>query len=305
MRNILVGVLVLVGISAYAQKPVAPPAIDSASVSDLNKWRLETEQSLKKNWLTVVALNWLKEGDNLVGSKDSMTVRLPKTTPSELGKIRLKKGGMAEIEFLTAKNIKLNGQPVTEKKSYILLTDKASQKSVVEIGKGAKKVQFYLIERPNGIGVRVKDLNSQTLKNFKGLRWFDANPDLIVTGTWKKFPEPRVLRVPDILGNSYDESITGSVVFKINNQNFELFPTRKGDELFFVFKDQSSGKETYGTGRFLEAKVEKDNRVVLDFNRAYNPPCGQIKFATCPMPPSENKLNVSILAGEMSPAIKH
>jgi uncharacterized protein len=305
MRNILVGFLVIVGVSAYAQKPVTAPAIDSEAALELNKWRKETEESLKKNWLTVVALDWLKEGENLVGSGESMSVRLPKAMPKELGNIRLKKGGMVEIEFATAKNVKLNGQTVAEKKSYILLTDKTAKKSIVEIGKGKQKVQFYLIERPNGIGVRVKDSNSQTLKNFRGLRWFDVNPEFIVNGTWKKFPEPRVLRVPDILGNSYDESITGSVIFKLNNQSFELFPTRKGDELFFVFRDQSSGKETYGTGRFLEARVEKDNRVVLDFNRAYNPPCGQIKFATCPMPPLENKLNVSILAGEMSPATKH
>jgi hypothetical protein len=293
MRKFFLGVVVMMGIS-----------VASAQDAELAKWRKETEESLKKNWLTVVALDWLKEGDNAVGSSDTNKVRLPKSTPAQLGTIRLQKGGKVEIEFTTVKNIKLDGRPV-EKKSYMLLTDKSEKRSMVEVGTGKDAVQFYIIERPNGLGVRVKDPNSETLKNFKGLAWFEAKPELVVTGEWKAFKEPRLLRVPDILGNSYDESITGSVVFKIKNQNFELFPTRKGDELFFVFKDLSSGKETYGTGRFLEATVGKDGKVVLDFNKAYNPPCGQIKFATCPMPPPENKLNVALLAGEMAPATKH
>jgi len=169
----------------------------------------------------------------------------------------------------------------------------------------ANGVEFWLIDRPNGVGVRVKDPNAETLKNFKGLTWFPVDKSNVVVGKWKDLNPPKTIRMPDILGNSTDEALNGSVVFKWKGKDQELYPSRMDNQLFFVFKDTTSGKSTYGPGRFLGAEVEADGTVKLDFNLAYNPPCAVTNFATCPLPPAENVMKVAVEAGEKAPAGKH
>jgi uncharacterized protein len=269
------------------------PSAQADWKSDLETFRKDNEDALKKNWLVVVGLFWLHEGENTLGSSDSSFIKLPKGTPDVLGKIALRTG-KTEMEFTAIENVKLDGKPVQVGTKYVLKTDQEAEKSMIEVN----NVSMYLIQRPNGIGLRVKDANSDTLARFKGLRWWEPQVKFLVQGKWKEIKPARILRVPDILGNIYDESINGSVEFTFNKKTYELFPTRKGDDLFFVFKDASSGKNTYGTGRFLEAKVEADGKVMLDFNRAYNPPCAHIRFATCPMAPVDNTLNFSVEVGE-------
>lgn len=261
--------------------------------SDVVTFRKENESELKKNWLVVVGLFWLREGENTLGKASSSFIHLPEGTPDVLGKIHLRTG-KAEIEFTTVENVKLDGQPVVVGKRYPLKTDQVADKTVVDVN----NVQFYLLQRPNGIGLRVKDANSETLQKFKGLQWFEPQQKYVIEGKWKEISPAKVLKVPDILGNIYDEKINGSVEFTFNKKNYELFPTRKGDDVFFVFKDATSGRTTYGTGRFLEAKVDKEGKVILDFNRAYSPPCAHIRYATCPMAPEDNMLGFAVDAGE-------
>lgn len=268
--------------------------------TSLSQWRIDMEERLKTNWLTVVGLDWLKEGESKIGSAQGQKVKLPAPAPAELGVLRVK-GTKAEIQFTSTENVKIQGHGVKAGQVYELSTDKQEKPTIVDLG----SVRFFIIERPNGLGVRIKDDNSQTLKEFKGLQWWEAKKELIVEGEWKDFKEARKIRIPDLQGNTNEEMIKGSVHFQIDGKKFELFPTREGDELFFVFKDLTSGKESYGTGRFLKATVGKDNKVVLDFNKAYNPPCAQINYATCPLPPKENKLAIAIPAGEKSPLKKH
>lgn len=261
--------------------------------SDLETFRKENEESLKKNWLVVVGLFWLREGENTLGASSSSFIKLPTGTADILGKITLR-SGKADIEFTAIENVKLAGQPVKLGTKYPLKTDQDADRTMIEVN----NVSMYLIQRPNGIGLRVKDSEASTLTRFKGLKWWPAQEKFLVQGKWKPIAPPKTLRVPDILGNIYDESINGSVEFTYGKATYELFPTRKGDDLFFVFKDATSGRTTYGTGRFLESKVEADGKVVLDFNRAYNPPCAHIKYATCPMAPNDNVLSFPIEAGE-------
>lgn len=267
---------------------------------ELKKFRQEREEALKKNWLVVVGLHWLKEGVQTVGSSKTAHVLLPSSVPAEIGTMELKKQAV-EFKVNAEKGVRVDGVTAQRNKSYALNSDKSGAPTLVEVG----TVQFFVIERPNGIGVRVKDSQSQTLKEFKGLHWWEENSKLKISGEWKKIMPPQTLIVPDVLGNMNEEKIEGKVAFKIEGKNFELFPTRSGDELFFIFKDQTTGKDSYGTGRFLQAKVSKNESVVLDFNRAYNPPCAHIAYATCPMAPAENKIDFPITAGEKKPSQKH
>lgn len=261
--------------------------------SEAEAFRKENEEALKKNWLVVVGLFWLREGENTLGASESSFIKLPKGTPDILGKITLR-AGKAEMEFTSAENVKLGGQPVKVATKYVLKTDQGADKTIIDVN----NVSMYLIQRPNGIGLRVKDAQSDTLKRFKALKWWPLQEKFLVEGKWKELQPAKILRVPDILGNIYDETINGSVEFTFGKKTYELFPTRKGDDLFFVFKDATTGRASYGTGRFLEAKVQNDGKVVLDFNRAYNPPCAHIKYATCPMAPLDNILTFAVDAGE-------
>jgi len=271
-----------------------------AETVDLKKFRDARVESLKKNWLVVVGLTWLKPGKNTVGSAPSSAVVLPKSAPEHLGRISLQ-GGQAELELDTVQNVKIDGEPAKAGKRYPLKTDETAPATKVTLG----TVSFYLIARPNGVGVRVKDSRSETLQKFRGLDWWEEKPEFRVVGRWKKIDPPRELMVPDVLGNLNREKLSGSVVFTLQGKNFELFPTRTGRELFFVFKDQTTGKASYGTGRFLDAEVASDDTVILDFNRAYNPPCAYILYATCPIAPAENKLDIAIEAGEKKPPAGH
>jgi len=270
----------------------------------LEQFHQDREASLKKNWLVVAGLTWLKPGANTVGHDKKADVVLPAPVPEKLGTITFA-DKKASIVFKTARHghdvIKLDGKPVQAGKSYELTPDTKPNTTVIDVA----GVEFFTIERPNGTGIRIKDPNAETLKNFKGLAWYPENKNLIVEGQWKPLNPPKTLRIPDVLGNITDEKIEGSVVFKIAGQDIELFPAREGDDLEFMFKDATSGKDSYGTGRFLTAKVEKDGRVLMDFNRAYNPPCAYIHYATCPMPAAENILKVAIAAGEKTPPGHH
>lgn len=266
--------------------------------ADVLKMRRETEEATKKNWLVVVGLHWLKNGNNSLGSDPSSNVVLPLPVPAKLGNIHFEKN-TAQLTLIESKGVKIDGTPAVARKPYLLKTDKAKkQRTEIQVG----SVTFYLIERPNGIGLRVKDLNAETLKKFKGLEWWEPQKEYSTVGNWKPYNPPKVINMPDILGNSSDEKLEGSVVFELKGQKHELFPVKNGEDLFFVFKDQTTGKSSYGTGRFLEAKLGKDGKVVLDFNQAYNPPCAHIAYATCPIAPAENKLNIAIEAGEKKPA---
>lgn len=273
--------------------------------SDLQSYRMDYEQSLKNNWLVVVGLSWLKEGASSIGSGKSVEVRLPDGTPENLGTFHFsksQKGSKIEIEFSDTRNVLLDGKPVKARKRYVVQTDKAGDKrTLVESG----PVRFYLIERTHGIGVRIKDANSETLRNFKGLQWWEEKSEFRITAHWQKLEQPKLIYIPDVLGESSKESLDGFVRFSYKDHNYDLYPTREGDDLFFVFKDGTSGLSSYGTGRFLNAKIEKNGDVQLDFNKAHNPPCAFISYATCPLAPKENNLPFAIEAGEKKPIRTH
>lgn len=275
------------------------------SEADLTQFRTEYEQSLRDNWLVVVGLSWLQEGANQIGSAATSQIHLPSTAPAHLGQIyfsKTTKGKTFEIEFTTVQNVKLDEHVVVKGKRYLLATDESGAKpTVVTTG----TTRFYLIDRAHGVGVRIKDTESSTLKNFKGVHWWDANPSLRIVGQWQKFTQTKTIYIPDALGESSKENLEGNVVFNFKGQKYELFPTRNGDDLFFVFRDLTSGKSSYGTGRFLNAKVAANGEVVLDFNRAHNPPCAFISFATCPFAPKENNLPFAVEAGEKKPEGDH
>jgi uncharacterized protein (DUF1684 family) len=140
------------------------------------------------------------------------------------------------------------------------------------------------------------------LKEFTGLRWFPVQEDYRVEGRFVPYTSAKTIAVPNILGQVEEMPSPGYVAFTIGGREVRLDPVLEepgASELFFIFRDQTTGKETYPAGRFLYAAMPKDGRVTLDFNKAYSPPCAFTPFATCPLPPKQNRLPVRIEAGEM------
>jgi uncharacterized protein (DUF1684 family) len=192
--------------------------------------------------------------------------------------------------------VTLAGSPATER---TLASDRGGKPDVLTAG----AVRFYLIERGGKLAVRVKDPQSARRVGFAGIRYFPVDAAYRVEGTFEPYPEPREVAVATVQGPEQQMLAPGLVRFQLGGRNLTLEPfvsSPDDTEFFFVFRDATSGTETYGAGRFLDTPVPNppSTVVVLDFNKAYSPPCAFTPYATCPLPPRQNELSVRIEAGE-------
>src|SRR5262249_15804633 len=152
-------------------------------------------------------------------------------------------------------------------------------------------------------GIRVKDSNSEARKNFKGLEYFPFNPAYRVTAHLERYTPPRKVAITNVLGMTSDETSPGALLFKLNANSYRLDPIwdmsdPEPRDLFIIFKDATSGKETYGAARYLYAHPpDASGNTVVDFNKSYNPPCVFTPYATCPLPPPQNRLPIRVEAG--------
>jgi len=296
---------------------------DPSFIIAATEFRNQAEERLRSptGWLTVVGLHWLPEPNSkaaqkvTLGSGSDNNIVLPQPVPASLGFIEHSAAAGTFLQLNVAtfssadannpapddiKPIVVDDQPAEANKKYRLSTDKSGKPTQVNIG----PVTFFAIERKNGVGLRVRDENAKTRKEFSGRQWFPPQQSYVIKANWLAHESQKTLVVPDILGNLNEEKSPGYARFEIDDKLVELHPTREGDKLFFVFRDETSGKKSYGAARFLYANLPANGQVTLDFNQSVNPPCAFTNYATCPMPPKENILGVSIAAGEMAPAEK-
>jgi uncharacterized protein (DUF1684 family) len=236
-------------------------------------------------------LFWLKPGENSFGTDPKNALVFPKG-PAQAGSFNLQ-GKAVTAKFAAATNAIIAGKPVT---SADLQPDASGNATVVEIG----SLRLYVIVRGERIGIRLKGLESDAIRRYRGPLFFPLDLSYRVTATWVPSDGKKTVDVPNVLGDVTPTPIAGTAVFKINGQELRLTDLG-GDaakELFFVFSDPTSKINTYPGGRFLKAGPVANGTVVLDFNRAYNPPCSVTPYATCPLAPKENRLAVAIPAGE-------
>jgi len=275
---------------------VAPPAAENEFQKTERDWRKAREKRIASptGWLTLVALAWLTPGENTFGSDPECAVRLPAgKAPLHAGVLVLSDGRVT-IKPAPDSGVMLDGKPIGER---VLGDDMSETTDVVTIG----ELTFYVIRRGDRFGVRVKDPNSPVRKNFKGLDYFPMSEKWRVTGTFVPYDPPRKVEIPTVLGTVDEMEVPGLVRFTMDGREYTLAPVvedPKDPSLFFIFKDATSAKETYGAGRFLYADMPKNGKVVVDFNQAYNPPCAFTPYATCPLPPKENWLPIRVDAGE-------
>jgi len=281
---------------AIALLAVSPPVSDPYQ-KEIESWRQAREARLRSDegWLTVAGLFWLKEGENRVGSDAGAEVVLPAhSAPSRAGILRVQKGKVT-IEPAAGVPITLGGKPVMKAE---LRSDTPGPPDVLALG----KTRFFLIERSGKLAIRLRDLESPARKAFSGLRFYPIRPEYRVVGRFTPHPSPKKMNVPNVLGLVEEMVSPGYVTFQLQGKELRLEPvyeTPAQDELFFIFKDRTAGKETYGAGRFFYAANPKNGEVILDFNKAYTPPCAFTRYATCPLPPRQNQLPLRIEAGEL------
>jgi uncharacterized protein len=246
---------------------------------ELDQWRQAYQERLMapNGWLSVAGLSWLHQGKNTVGSSDDADVVLPKRFAAQAG------------------TIELNG------KTAVFHSD-AGEKTL-EAEKDAvpyKDVTVALIERDHRYAIRLRDPLAETRVHFTGSKWFPTREDLRIVAKWVPYDPPHTIPIASILGYVEDQATPGYAEFAIDGKTFRLEPTvETPGSLFFTFKDQTAGHETYPAGRFLDAADPKDGKVILDFNQSRNPPCAFTAYATCPLPPKQNVMAIRIEAGEL------
>jgi uncharacterized protein (DUF1684 family) len=276
----------------------ALPALAADYASEIKTWRVEREARLKAEggWLSVAGLYWLKDGENRFGSAAENAIVLPASAPAAAGVFELK-NGETRVRLEPGIAATLDGQPAT---TGVMRPDTAGTPSVLALG----RLTLHVIERSGQFAIRLKDNDSARRKAFQGLVWYPVSEAYRVTAKWVAYPKSVNLPIPNVLGRVESMPSPGYAVFTLNGRELRLDPVLEGqdaDELFFIFRDETAPRETYGGGRFLYSALPKDGRVVLDFNKAYSPPCAFTDYATCPLPPKQNRLPIRIEAGEKSP----
>ncbi len=281
--------LVLVMLLSAADPPSA------AYRAEVEAWRAQRVARIRAEdgWLSVVGLSWLEEGENTVGSAPGSRVRLPASAPGRLGSIDLA-GGRATLRPAAGADLTANGDPVTG--PLVLASDADDDTTLLRRG----SLLFYLIRRGDKVGVRVKDNLSEARRSFHGLDYFPIDPGWRIEARFEPYDPPRSISIPNVLGQDNDEKSPGAIVFEHAGRTYRLDPVleRGETDYFVIFGDRTNGTTTYGAGRFLYVAPPVDGRTVIDFNKAYNPPCVFTDYATCPLPPPQNKLPLAIEAGE-------
>lgn len=272
----------------------APPAATHAE--EVQAWQKQRSERLQREdgWLSLVGLFWLQEGENRMGSdKGANAVVLPAKTPPSSGTLTLKDG---KVTLTPSAPMTIDGKEVT---APVVLNDDNSESGPTLVKMGT--VQFQIIKRGPRYGVRVKDPEAESRTHFAGLEYYPIDPKWRVEARLEPYSPVKKIPITDVTGLTQDSDSPGALVFTVDGKEYRLDPILEegSEELFVIFRDETSRDTTYPAGRYLYAKKPgADGKTILDFNRAYNPPCAFTGFATCPLPPLQNRLAARVEAGE-------
>jgi uncharacterized protein len=268
-------------------------SLNDYSTMLLTKRKQREEQLLiDRGWLTVAGLFWLHEGENSIGSDPDNTVVLAGDhIPPWAGHIVVDHG---QIRLRTAPDVKVEHNGAL-RSDLLMQHDMTDQADYVTLG----NYTLLILKRGTRYGVRLFDAANPARQNFPGLRWHPIDPALCINAHYEPHAPTETLTIDNVLGDSYTVNNPGAVYFTVDGHDCCLEAEGRGDKLFFNFRDLTNGDTTYPAGRFLYTDVPVNGKVTLDFNQATNPYCAYTPFATCPLPPPQNRLPVRIEAGEM------
>ncbi|HST28869.1 MAG TPA: DUF1684 domain-containing protein [Rudaea sp.] len=267
---------------------------DAAYGKQIQDWRNERVEHLRAphGWLSLVGLDWLKDGKNTLGSAKGNDIVLVKA-PAHLGTITLDHG-KATIALDAKSGATIDGKSIATAE---LLDDSHDKPTTIAYG----TVSFYLVQRGDKVGLRVKDSEAPTRTHFLGIDYFPVDASWRIEAKWEAYNPPHEVEEPNILGQVDKVVVPGAAVFEREGKTYRLEPVIEtpGDtNLFLVFGDKTNGHETYGAARFVYTEPPRDGKVVIDFNKSYNPPCAFTPYATCPLPTAQNRMKLRVTAGE-------
>lgn len=243
------------------------------------------------HWLNLAGLFWLEEGENSFGSDESSKIALPAFPLAHCGTFQLK-GGLVTLQPAKDVNISVNGSDL---ESRPLRTDSDTEPDLINIGSLTMKI----IIRGGSPLVRIWDRESPAGRNFTGFHYYPVNPEYLVTAKYIRYEPPKPIKVMELIGTEIDSAFLGQARFTLHGIQCALEAEQNGDELLFNFKDETNKDTTYGGGRRFYLPKPEGDEIILDFNLTENWPCAYTPFATCPIPPKENRLPIRIEAGEL------
>lgn len=295
IRFAVVATLVLAVAGCKRPQPPKPRPLPAAFVAAQQAWRAERVAELTRpdGWTALVGLHWLDPGAHYAGTAPDNGIRLA-VGPAQFGLFDVRNGRVRFVPGAHA-GLVIDGKPA--RPTTLRADDDPAGPSVIEFDGG--KGRATVIHRGARFALRVKHADAPTRTGFRGLQYWPGGPDWIVDARFVPHPPGRTLDVANIVGIVEPTPNPGAVEFRYNGTPYRLEALANDDGgLFLVFADRTSGHGSYGAGRFIDTAPPANGRVRIDFNRAYNPPCAFTPFATCPLPPEGNRLDLAVKAGE-------
>lgn len=276
---------------------------DPNYISQIKEWHEKRISSLKKrdSWLSLAGLYWLREGENRFGDDPSNHIVFPadKAAPF-MGSFFLKNKNIS-IKIAPGVEVKYKDDPI---QMMILKSDADQEPTLLTHG----TLSWYVIKRGDKYGIRLKDSENPNLLNFKGIDTYPIKSSWRIKAKFEPYHPPKMISVPTVLGTISESPCPGALLFSVGGETFRLDPIARDEKssFFVIFGDVTNGKETYGSGRFLSVDPPDENgHTLIDFNKAYNPPCAFSPYATCPLPPEQNLLSLKVTAGEKMYHLHH
>lgn len=270
---------------------------EAAWIEEVDSWHEERIERLEQNdsWLTLAGFFWLEEGVNTFGSGENNDLRFDfEEAPVRIGSIIVKENTI-HVNIEEDADVTVDGIAVQE---ALIYSEEMDNPAVMEWG----SLNWYVIKRSGGYAIRLRDREHPLLSRFNGIDRYPVDPEWRISSEFIAFDTPIKLNIPNYIGEPAEETILGVLEFEIDNETYHIYPVADNlEERFFViFADNTNSTKTYSGGRFVYTDPpDENNIVIIDFNKAYNPPCVFSEFATCPLPPPENRLPLAVEAGEL------
>lgn len=262
---------------------------------DTLEWRNVMDAALREedSWLALAGLFWLEPGHNSFGTDASNDIVLPNASAPEcIGHFELL-DGTVKLTVNVDAEVKVDDEVIKE---AVLQPDMSGSPNVVTIG----HLTMVVVERGDMYGIRLWDNSRAERKTFEGRHWYPIQKEYRIEGKYHRYDSPEAFTIHTTIGNDVEQQALGYVSFALDGNECKLLAFESyNSRLSLFFKDLTSGKQTYPSGRFLVADQPEGDALVVDFNRAYSPPCAFTDYATCPLPPVQNHLKVSVEAGEI------
>jgi len=273
--------------------------------AELAEWHAQRVARLTapNGWLSLIGLHFLNEGEQRVGAAAGSDIALAAGPPS-LGVIDLQPSGRIMLRVTPGAGVRVDGREMLSAELIPQGRGPRGQTTTVSCG----SMSFYVIVRGGRMALRVQDTAAPSRMEFAGIERFPTDESWRVEAQWEAFGVPREVTITNTLGQESSALVMGRAVFEREGRRLTLLPLQEtlGEPLFFIIADETSGDETYGAARFVYSDPpDESGRLIIDFNKAINPPCAFTPYATCPLPPSENVLPIAVRAGEKAPPVLH